>query len=270
MTSKQERVVQKKGVVMNRGMELQEALRNFYALQSSPYPGQGIVVGLDETGEFLVQVFWIMGLGDDSRNRVFVKALDGLVATEAADPAKIEDLSLIIYDAMVEGKGTCGQEPFGVVGNGSQTNRVAEQIHNQSFCELLEGYTYEPDAPNYTPRITAVSFWEDNLPKAKMSILRKSSWGKECDRHQYGFGALSSGFGHCITTYSGNGKPLPSFRGEPLLVPLLLGDIQEVAEAYWSVLNLDNRVSLAVKFIPRRGGSETVLINKYRRSGEVV
>lgn len=251
---------------MNKVKLHQEAMRNFSDLRENPYPGRGIVVGLDdEESTSLVQVYWIMGRSENSRNRIFVEGERGLVATEAADPAKVKDPSLIIYNAMVEGM--CDREPFVVVSNGKQTGDVAERIQRMLFCQSLSGYEYEPDVPNFTPRITAVSYWQNSLPKAKMSILRKSPWTEACDRHQYEYDALGAGFGHCITTYSGDGDPLPSFRGEPLLMPLL-GNIEDIAFGYWEALDPDNRVSLAVKFIPTSGESKTFIINKYTRVPE--
>lgn len=235
---------------------------NLLQLSENPYPGRGIIVGLDETGKHLVQVYWIMGRSDNSRNRVFVSGENGLLATEAADPSKVKDPSLIIYNAMRAD--ACGNEPFAVVSNGEQTDQVTELIKGELFSTALLGYTYEPDKPNFTPRITAVSYWFNRRPRAKMSILRKSPWSMECDRHFYEFGDLCAGYGHCLTTYSGDGDPLPSFEGEPILLPLA-GSAERIASTYWEALNSENKVSLAVKFISSGGSSETVIYNKYKQ-----
>ena len=247
------------------------ALNNYASLCRNPYPGRGIIVGLDETGQYLVQLYWIMGRSANSRNRIFTLGENGLVATEAADPSKVEDPSLIIYNAMGEEKGQY------VVSNGHQTDAVIAGIVNDgvlesygrlgvTFAGVMRSWTYEPDMPNFTSRITAVSSWwlfgKEIRPFSKMSILRKSPWHDGCDRHLYEFEGHGPGFGHCITTYSGDGDPLPSFQGEPILLPLV-GSKNKIAETYWNALNVYNTVSLAVKFIPKDGASETVIINKY-------
>lgn len=241
---------------------------NFHRqLQQNAYPGRGIVVGLNETGHSLIQIYWIMGRSENSRNRVF-ELHGGRVFTAAADPSKIKDPSLIIYNAMVE---------FGesyVVSNGAQTDTVVERLRkddpDMGLYLALEGVGYEPDAPNYTPRITAACGWsgdpDDRFYFAEMSVLRKSLCTDDCDHSFYELGSFGLGFGNCITTYSGDGNPLPSFRGEPFLVPLA-GDIEAIADAYWSALDEDNKVSLVVKFIPKDGVSFVTIRNKYSKVG---
>ncbi len=230
---------------------------NLAALAKNPYPGRGIVVGLDETGENLVQVYWIMGRSENSRNRVF-GSKGGCLFTEAADPSKVKDPSLIIYNAMRETR-SCA-----VVSNGAQTDAIAK-----NGMLSLRGYTYEPDAPNFTPRITACSFRDSevggkNVWRTVMSVLRKSPWSEACDRHQYEFNDFGRGFGHCIHTYSGDGNPLPAFQGEPYLVPLV-GGAEAIAQTYLAALNEENRVSLAVKFVWRSAPSYIGIINKYEK-----
>jgi hypothetical protein len=243
---------------------------NFEALRGNPYPGRGIVVGLDETGKFLVQLYWIMGRSPNSRNRVFSHDGNGRVFTEAADPAKVEDPSLIIYNAMREVTHK-GENHLSVVSNGAQTDAIIEN----SFClktdtlrANIKQWTYEPDAPNFTPRITTASMWMKyatrEVPFFQISILRKSWWSKACDRHLYEIDGVGSGFGYCVTTYLRDGHPLPAFQGEPFPLPLR-GDIRLIADEYWEALNPDNKVSLAVKFIPKKGPSDVVIINKYAR-----
>lgn len=249
------------------------AQENLLQFRENPYPGRGIIVGLDETGKYLVQVYWIMGRSENSRNRVFVSGENGLLSTEAADPSKVKDPSLIIYNAMGEEKGQY------VVSNGHQTDAVIAGIVNDgvlesygrlgiTFAGVMRSWTYEPDAPNFTSRITAVSSWwlfgEEIRPFSKMSILRKSPWHDGCDRHLYEFEGHCPGFGHCITTYSGDGDPLPSFEGEPVLLSLV-GSAEEIAATYWKTLNNENKVSLAVKFISMEGSSQTVIYNKYKQ-----
>ena len=229
---------------------------NFVELSCNPYPGRGIVVGLDETGEYLVQVYWIMGRSENSRNRVFKAMNDrGCLYTEAANAAKMKDPALVIYNAIRERK------PHYIVSNGDQTDTFAEALTPHLHIALA-GRVYEPDAPNFTQRITATSSLGKDRPYIQMSILRKSVFGEGCDHLLYEY-VPSSGFGHCITTYAGDGDPLPPFRGDPLLMPLI-GEREEIAEAYWDALNEVNRVSLAVKFIERGNGrSDIHIVNQY-------
>lgn len=234
---------------------------NLFALQGNQYPGRGIIIGRNQKDDHFVQVYWIMGRSENSRNRVFASS-NGLVWTEPADPSKVEDPSLIIYDAMSEKGGNF------VVSNGSQTNTALRNLScGNTFLESLEEHVYEPDAPNFTPRITGLcSLRPDNLFDVELAILRKSEWGDWCDRMLFQYDTIEAGFGFCITTYSGDGNPLPAFRGEPLVMPLS-GDIEEVAYTYWEALNQENKVSLVVKFIAPLGRSNVYIINKHKRVG---
>ena len=240
------------------------AKSNLAGLARNPYPGRGIIVGLDETRECLVQVYWVMGRSENSRNRVFDYNMDeGRLFTTAADPAKVKDPSLIIYNAMVE------NVMLRVVSNGHQTDEVATRIimKGESPQRIMRQWGYEPDNPNFTPRITAVSYWWSNKPIVWMSILRKSPWGKECERNLYE-PPMIPGFGYCITTYSGDGDPLPSFQGDPVLLPLE-GDAVRIAKTlFLGALNSDNKVAIAVKFIPKNGPSAISIINKYQKNSE--
>lgn len=235
------------------------AQTNFAALSQNPYPGRGIVAGLDGSGTHLVQIYWIMGRSENSRNRVFKADEDtGLLYTEAADAAKMKDPSLVIYNAM------CRKGSHFIVSNGDQTDTVAECSASLYLNAMLQERTYEPDAPNFTQRITAVSSLGKSRPFIQMSILRKSVFGDECDRMLYEY-APHPGFGHCITTYAGDGDPLPAFRGDPLLMPIH-GGVEEIARAYWDVLNEEHRVSLAAKLIEVGSGRQDIrIINKYAK-----
>lgn len=229
---------------------------NLGSLGMNPYPGRGLVVGRSDDGASLVQVYWIMGRSSNSRNRRFSKA--GIrVFTEAVDAALVSDPSLIMYNAMNEAKGVY------VVSNGHQTSSMLG-ISREGYMEnALESWNYEPDGPNFTPRISGYCSTDTRTPVAGLAILRKSLWGESCDRAFYYYKEIAAGFGFCLTTYSSDGDPLPSFRGDPLLMPLH-GTLKQVAETYWQKLDESNKVALAVKFIPVAGGESTLhIINKY-------
>lgn len=247
---------------MNQSLEKLKLVAdaNLFNLSENPYPGRGIVVGLDETGQNLVQVYWIMGRSENSRNRVF-KSEGGRLFTEAADPSKVKDPSLIIYNAMRE---TRYKDVLAhVVSNGAQTDAVADGFANgMGMSQVLSRFSYEPDVPNFTPRITAVCGWHNDASSVAMSMIRKSPWNAACDQLSYAINGFGPGFGLCFTTYSGDGDPLPAFQGEPYLVPLN-GNMYQIALEYWKALNAENRVSLAVKFIPKEGDSSIVIKNKF-------
>jgi IMP cyclohydrolase len=239
-----------------------EALKNLEALRANPYPGRGIVIGMDEKGENLIQVYWIMGRSANSRNRVFAKNDSGRVFTEAADPTKVKDPSLIIYNAMREDR----NKIYYVVSNGDQTDTVMDKYatDRRSLGTTLLRRQYEPDAPNFTPRITAL-LDRGCCCIAQVSILRKSRSDDSCERITFEYESFAPGFGFCVTTYLGDGDPLPSFRGEPYPVPLA-GDAEEITRTYWDALDPENRVSLAVKTIHiKTGVSSVCLQNKYEK-----
>jgi IMP cyclohydrolase len=238
------------------------ARKNLENLSGNIYPGRGIIVGMDELGQNLVQIYFITGRSSGSRNRIFNS--DGeRVFTQAADPEKeVGDTSLTLYSAMRE-DGT-----HFVVSNGNQTDAVITALQCRSpltagFVEGLARSQYEPD-PSHTPRITGVCV-PSGYPMAQLSILRKSAWGDRSDRLLYTYDELAPGFGFCITTYTGDGNPLPLWKGEPLLMPLA-GDIQYIANTYWSALNEANRVSLVVKLISwetEKRASTIKIINRF-------
>lgn len=238
-----------------------EAWKNLSVLGDICYPGRGIVVGRDESGQHLVQVYWIMGRSENSRNRIFDND-GGRVFTAAANPSKVQDPSLIIYNAMDE----CPRcRTFFAVTNGHQTDSFRSACE-QGIISSLAKYSYEPDAPNYTPRINGFCDTKSGLGTiAGLAIIRKSPLGGTCERSIYLYEQIANGFGYCITTYADDGSPLPSFRGEPLLMPLA-GSLEGVADQYWAILNGENLVSLVVKFIEVSSGKSHVsIINKYLR-----
>ncbi|UUZ92218.1 IMP cyclohydrolase [Paenibacillus sp. P25] len=227
-------------------------------LQNNAYPGRGIVIGLTPDGLRLVQVYWIMGRSENSRNRVFIQEENGFVRTEAKDPAKLTDPSLIIYYPVRHVNGAH------IVTNGDQTDTIYEALQaGGSFEAALAARTYEPDAPNFTPRISGLVDLKDGQFAYKLSILKSSGNTEDQTlRHTYTYEKALPGFGHCIHTYQGDGNPLPSFQGEPALVPLM-NDIQSIADTYWKVLNEENKISLLVKTIEIESGeTELLVVNK--------
>ena len=216
-------------------------------ISNNSYPGRGIVIGYNPAGESIV-IYWIMGRSDNSRNRIF-KYKNNILSTEAADPSLVEDPSLIIYNAMR------GIGHNIIVSNGSQTDMIYDKLMlGSGFLASLEHETYEPDAPNYTPRISG--YLDKNFKNISLSIIKRNHTGNT-DRCFYRYSNIPSGVGYCVTTYMGDGDPLPSFQGEPILLPLT-GDVDDIANTYWEALNEDNRVSLMV-----REGDYVKIINKY-------
>ena len=211
-------------------------------ISSTSYPGRGIVLGRSADGTKAVIAYFIMGRSENSRNRVFVETADG-IKTEAFDPSKLTDPSLIIYAPVrVLGNKT-------IVTNGDQTLRTRE---------------FEPDAPNYTPRISGIVKCSDGKMNYAMSIL-KSACGNPgcCERYTFSYDAPLAGLGRYIHTYMSDGNPLPSFEGEPTLVEIGDEDIDAFAEGVWNALDDDNKVSLFVRYIDvATGKAESRIINK--------
>lgn len=223
-------------------------------LARNPYPGRGLVVGRGADGGW-VQVYWIMGRSPNSQNRIFV-AEGATLRTEPFDASKVEDPSLILYEAMLELEG--GRY---LVSNGDQTRTLHEALGaGGSVEEALEGREREPDAPNYTPRICGVLDLRTDMPRLVLSILKASPADPaRSDRFHYRPAPPPPGLGLGLTTYRGDGSPLPPFEGEPLWLPLE-GGPEAVLEAYWEALDAGNRVALAVKAIPAGGGPGRLLV----------
>jgi len=241
-------------------MDLAAEIRaNMQSLAANVYPGRGIVIGQTPDGKRMVQVYWIMGRSENSRNRVFVREGD-VVRTAPFDASKVKDPRLIIYNCTrVTGRAH-------IVTNGDQTDTIHDALaKGGSFESALDTRTFEPDEPNFTPRISGVVDLGDRLHAYKLGILKTIGNDPERPVRQYfSFGRAIPGAGHMVTTYSGDGQPLPSFAGEPRLVEIP-GDIGAAAELYWKSLNAENRVSLLVKFIdPKSGASEVRLVNKHQ------
>ena len=226
-------------------------------ISSTTYPGRGIVVGTSEDGKFAVCAYFIMGRSENSRNRVFVTEGEG-IRTQAYDPSKMEDPSLIIYAPVrVLGDTT-------IVTNGDQTDTIYDLMkEGKTFEESLRTREFEPDAPNYTPRISGIMNVKDGSYDFALSIL-KSNHGdpSSCQRFTFTYENPKAGEGYFIHTYMGDGSPLPSFEGEPTQVTIS-GDIDTFTEAVWTALNADNKVSLFTRYIEIATGKvETRIINK--------
>ncbi|MCH5342919.1 MAG: IMP cyclohydrolase [Acetatifactor sp.] len=226
-------------------------------LKSNAYPGRGIVIGETPSGKYAVTAYFIMGRSSNSRNRVFVQEGEG-IRTQAFDPSKLEDPSLIIYAPVrVLGNKT-------IVTNGDQTDTIYEGMDKQlTFEQSLRGREFEPDAPNYTPRISGILHVEGGRYSYAMSIL-KSNHGdpSSCLRFTYAFENPLPGEGHFIHTYMHDGDPLPSFSGEPKQIGIM-DNIDEFTDMIWDSLNEENKVSLFVRYIDIATGSyETRIVNK--------
>ena len=229
----------------------------FDYLAGNSYPGRGIVTGVTSDGKFAVSAYFIMGRSENSRNRVFVEEGEG-IRTQAFDPSKMEDPSLIIYAPVrVLGNDT-------IVTNGDQTDTVYDLMsEGKTFEESLRTREFEPDAPNYTPRISGIMHVEGGSYDYAMSILKSNNGNPEaCNRYTFSYSNPVNGEGHFIHTYMGDGNPLPSYEGEPTLVDVL-DDINEYTELLWNSLNADNKVSLFVRYIDIATGKyETRIVNK--------
>ena len=226
-------------------------------LNSNTYPGRGIVIGKTKDGKKAVTAYFIMGRSNNSRNRVFVEEGEG-IRTQAFDPSKLEDPSLIIYAPVrVLGNKT-------IVTNGDQTDTIYEGMDKQlTFEQSLRTREFEPDAPNYTPRISGIMHVENGKYNYAMSILKSNNGNPEaCNRYTFAYENPAAGEGHFIHTYMHDRNPLPSFEGEPKLVEIN-GDIDEFTNMVWTNLNEDNKVSLFVRFIDIATGEyETRIVNK--------
>jgi len=243
-------------------MELQvEASGNFARhIERNSYPGRGLVLGRSSDGAAWLQVYWIMGRSPNSRNRVF-EAEGAILRTAPHDPATLREPALVIYEAMLELPGVH------IVSNGDQTQTIRDEIASGgSFESALQKREREPDAPNYTPRISGLIDLREGEPVFALSILKANPADPNLtDRTSFRPAAPPPGLGLALTTYEGDGDPLPAFRGDPLWLPLE-GDPDQVADRYWKGLDADNRVALAVKRIPASGGAAEILIrNRFTR-----
>ncbi len=226
-------------------------------LSENSYPGRGIIIGLSDDGKKAVTAYFIMGRSENSRNRVFVSEGEG-IRTQAFDPAKLSDPSLIIYAPVrVLGNST-------IVTNGDQTDTVYDLMkEGLTFEQSLRTREFEPDAPNYTPRISGIMNIADGKYDFAMSILKSDDGDPSaCNRFTYSYSNPKAGVGRFIHTYMEDGNPLPSYSGEPTVVSLE-GSIDELTDEIWNSLNEENKVSLFVRYIDIATGKyETRIVNK--------
>ncbi|MBO4292040.1 MAG: IMP cyclohydrolase [Lachnospiraceae bacterium] len=226
-------------------------------LESNSYPGRGIVIGTSADGKYAVCAYFIMGRSSNSRNRVFVTEGEG-IRTQAFDPSKLEDPSLIIYAPVrVLGNNT-------IVTNGDQTDTIFDGMkEGLTFEQSLRSREFEPDGPNFTPRISGLMHVENGKYDISMSILKSNDGDPACcNRYTYTYDNPKAGEGRFIHTYMHDGNPLPSFAGEPKKVEIS-GDINAFTDMVWNSLNEANKVSLFVRFINiATGECDTKIINK--------
>lgn len=230
------------------------AIESFLKVNS--YPGRGIIIGKSADGRFAVTAYFIMGRSANSRNRVFTKR-DGAVFTEPFDASKVEDPSLIIYAAIRSFENKL------IVTNGDQTDTVYQGLQNgESFTQALTKREFEPDAPNFTPRISGMITFADNDFSYEMSILKSAdAEGSACNRYSFSYPSLP-GVGHFIHTYICDGNPIPTFCGEPERVAMT-NDIDEFTDSLWNALDSDNKISLYVRYTDLESGeTEDRMINK--------
>jgi len=225
-------------------------------LAGNSYPGRGIVIGQSADGKSAVIAYFIMGRSENSRNRVFVEDGEG-IRTQAFDPAKLSDPSLVIYAPVrVLGEAT-------IVTNGDQTDTIYDFMkEGKTFEDALRTRTFEPDGPNYTPRISGIVERGEGSFTYKLSILKSTDGDPEMAQRFFFEYEPKAGLGHFIHTYKCDGNPIPSYEGEPTPVKLE-GDIDQFTAALWENLNGDNKVSLFVRTIDlTTGKTDTRIVNK--------
>ena len=229
----------------------------FELLKNNVYPGRGIMIGMTPDGKNAAFAYFIMGRSENSRNRIFEEKDGGEIITKAFDEAKLEDPSLIIYSLVKV------FENKTIVTNGDQTDTIYEFIKaGKSFEQALDTRCFEPDAPNFTPRISGMITVENGKFTYKMSILKSSdAQGSDCSRYTFNYPAIA-GVGSFIHTYNCDGNPIPTFTGEPERIAMI-DDIDEFTDKLWESLNEQNKISLYVRYISLEDGKVTNrLVNK--------
>ena len=231
-------------------------------LSGNPYPGRGIVLGRSRDNSKAILAYFIMGRSENSRNRVFIETEDG-IKTQAHDPQKMTDPALVIYHPVRRLK--IHNETIYIVTNGDQTDTLRDYLSDgKSYVDALLTRTYEPDPPNYTPRISGLLI---PCGSYMLSILKTlDATPCCCIRHYFTYDAPQPGIGHIIHTYTGDGAPLPSFEGEPICVAIDCG-YRELADKIWDAMDKENKVALYVCEIDiETGNYESIIINKLQEN----
>lgn len=227
-------------------------------LEGNTYPGRGIILGMTPDGAKAAIAYFIMGRSENSRNRVFVEDGAG-IRTQAFDPAKLSDPSLIIYSPVRV------LDEHTVVTNGDQTDTVYDfMADGKTFEEALRTRTFEPDSPNYTPRISGIVTLSEEAFSYKLSILKSNNGNPDSvQRFFYEYAQPVAGEGHFIHTYACDGNPIPSYEGDPQGVIIEENDLDAFTKTVWEGLNADNKVSLFTRFIDlKTGKTESRIMNK--------
>ena len=228
-------------------------------LAGNSYPGRGILLGRSADNRKAVMAYFIMGRSVNSRNRVFAETEDG-IRTKAFDESKMTDPSLIIYHPVR----TVGDTT--IVANGDQSDTIRDGLlAGEVFAQSLRRRTFEPDAPNYTPRISGILHGDGSYA---LSILKSADGDPaSCHRQFFGYENPLAGQGHFISTYKCDGDPLPSFEGEPRQVAITAPNAEALAQEMWKNLNEDNKVSLFVRYIDlNTKETDTIIINKHQEA----
>ena len=236
-----------------------KAEENFQNLSKNPYPGRGIVLGTSPDGKSFVQVYWIMGRSVNSRNRVFELEDTGFVKTKAFAERKLTDPYLTIYYPARHLPNSH------IITNGDQTDTIFDGIRlGGSFESALATREYEDDAPNFTPRISGITYRSASPYVYQLSVLKSEDNSEDagCIRETFSYEKALPGLGHFVSTYVTNGSPIPSFAGVPQWMPIF-DTAEKTLDAYWKALDADNKVSLLVKWIDRDTfAAKTLIVNK--------
>ena len=225
-------------------------------LENNTYPGRGIIIGKTPDGTKAMTAYFIMGRSENSRNRIFTEK-DGEVFTEPFDAGKVQDPSLIIYAAVRQFENRL------IVTNGNQTDTIYDGLKDgKCFTKALESREFEPDGPNFTPRISGMLTFGEGDFTYQMSILKSAdAEGSACNRFTYKYAPVS-GLGHFLHTYVCDGNPIPTFQGEPERIAVC-DDIDEETDRLWKALNENNKISLYVRYVDLKSGkTENRLVNK--------
>ena len=225
-------------------------------LADNTYPGRGIIIGKTPDAAKAMTAYFIMGRSDNSRNRIFTEK-NGEVFTEPFDASRVQDPSLIIYAAIRQFENNL------IVTNGNQTDTIYDGLkEGKCFTKALESREFEPDGPNFTPRISGMLTFGEGDFTYRMSILKSAdAEGSACNRFTWKYAPLN-GLGHFLHTYVCDGNPIPTFQGEPERIEVC-DDIDEETGRLWKALNEQNKISLYVRYIDLKTGAvENRLVNK--------